>query len=53
MDEQLNEKYIMQMKCLHSEYEHDEADFILCSLLEELGYIELVELYRKLPKWYS
>ena len=53
MNEQLNEKYLMQMKVLKSEFEHDEADYLLCALLEELGYIELVEAYRKVPKWYS
>lgn len=53
MDEQLNAKYLMQMKVLKSEFEHDEADNLLCDLLEELGYAELVEAYRKVPKWYS
>ena len=53
MDEQLNAKYLMIMKVLKSEYDHDEADNLLCDLLEELGYIELVDTYRKIPKWYS
>lgn len=53
MNEQLNEKYLMQMKVLTSELEHDEADYLLCALLEELGYTELVEAYRKVPKWYE
>lgn len=53
MKEELNEKYLMQMKVLKSEFEHDEADYLLCALLEELGYTELVEAYRKVPKWYS
>lgn len=53
MDEQLNAKYLMQMKVLKSAWEHEEADYLLCALLEELGYTELVETYRKVPKWYS
>ena len=53
MNEQLNEKYLSQMKLLKNELEHDEADCLLCELLEELGYTDLVDTYRKLPKWYS
>lgn len=53
MNEELNEKYLMQMRELKSEFEHDEADYLLCALLEELGYTELVEVYRKIPKWYA
>ena len=52
MNEELNKKYLMQMRELKSEFEHDEADYLLCALLEELGYTELVEVYRKIPKWY-
>lgn len=53
MDEQLNAKYLMMMKTIKDEFEHDEADNLLCDLLEELGYTELVDAYRKIPKWYS
>lgn len=53
MNEQLNEKYLSQMRKLKSEFDHEEADWMLCDLLEELGYTELVEAYRKVPKWYS
>ncbi len=53
MNEELNVKYLMKMKELQSELEHDEADWLLCSLLEELGYTELVDTYRKIPKWYA
>ena len=53
MDEQLNAKYLMMMKTIKDESEHDVADYLLCDLLEELGYIELVDTYRKIPKWYS
>lgn len=50
---ELNEKYLSKMKALKDESDHGEADWLLCDLLEELGYTELVEEYRKLPKWYS
>lgn len=53
MNEELNKKYLSQMKNLSSEFDHDIADSILCDLLEELGYHELVDAYIKLPKWYS
>lgn len=48
----LEEKYLEQMKMLKDESDHDEADYLLCELLEELGFTEIVEVYRKLPKWY-
>lgn len=32
---------------------HERADGILCELLEELGYKEVVDLYRSFDKWYS
>lgn len=53
MDEKLNKKYLTRMKNLDNEFEHEEADFILCCLLIELGYEELVTEYRRIPKWYS
>lgn len=35
------------------ETSHAEADRVLCDLLRTLGYGEVVDEYRKLPKWYS
>ena len=32
---------------------HIYADDILCKLLKELGYKELVEEYDKIHKWYA
>lgn len=49
----LEEKYLNQMRKLECETDHDEADYLLCRLLEELGFTELVKVYRELPKWYS
>lgn len=32
---------------------HVEADGILCNLLKELGFDDVVEAYDKIEKWYS
>ena len=32
---------------------HKDADKILCLLLEELGYADVVVEYEKVYKWYS
>jgi len=32
---------------------HIEADKILCKILEELGLTEVVDEYKKVPKWYA
>ena len=32
---------------------HYEADNILCKLLRELGYTEIVEMFEEVGKWYS
>lgn len=53
MNQELNEKYLSQMKSCKSEADHEDADYILCELLEKLGYKELVDAYRDIPKWYS
>lgn len=50
MNQKLNEKYLAQMKNCKDEADHEDADYILCELLEELGYKELVAAYRELPK---
>lgn len=36
-----------------SEVGHIAADEILCELLSELGFKEIVEEFEKLPKYYS
>jgi len=42
-------------KCedMDQEIGHMEADDILCKLLAELGYQEVVDVYESLPKWYA
>lgn len=43
-------------KCVNNgdtECGHIEADYILCDVLTQLGYKELVDLYEKVKKWYA
>lgn len=40
-------------KSTDTEEAHKFADGILCNLLEELGYEEIVKSYHKIAKWYS
>ena len=51
------EKYINELKELSedddTEMAHVVADTILCSILTELGYGEIVEEYDKIGKWYA
>ena len=35
------------------ELAHLDADNILCDVLTQLGYKELVDLYEKVNKWYA
>lgn len=32
---------------------HINADYILCELLEKLGYKDVVEKYNEVSKWYA
>lgn len=36
-----------------TEVAHLDADNILCDVLTQLGYKELVDLYEKVNKWYA
>lgn len=36
-----------------TEIAHCSADQILCNILEELGYSDIVEEYNKIEKWYA
>ena len=35
------------------EMAHGEADDVLCALLKELGYGDVVSAYHKIDKWYA
>ena len=43
-------------ECVNSgdtEVAHLDADAVLCDVLTQLGYKELVDLYEKVKKWYA
>ena len=49
----LSDKYITQMKNCTWEGDHEDADILICQFLEEIGYQDLADAYRKVPKWFS
>lgn len=55
--EQLAQECIGKLKKIDEEMDteegHYEADSVLCSLLAELGFDDVVEQYAKIPKWYA
>lgn len=32
---------------------HSDADDVLCELLTSLGYADVVEMWKKIEKWYA
>lgn len=50
---ELSDKYVEKLKKYDSEANHEDADDDLMDLLTELGYEKVVEMYNKVPKWYS
>jgi len=32
---------------------HQEADWLMCEILESLGYAEMVSEFNKMDKWYA
>lgn len=55
MNKKLNDKYVKLLKKIHGDTEvnHIEADDLLCNLLVDLGYQEVVDAYDKIDKWYA
>lgn len=53
----ISEPYIERLKTeqnnYDTEYAHSAADNILCDLLTELGYGDVVKEYNKIEKWYA
>jgi len=41
------------VKLHDTEMAHGDADDILCDLLVSLGYVEVVNEYHKVDKWYA
>lgn len=55
-----HQKYLKQMRQANKESRDDDAeswhikaDDILCELLNELGFKQIVEEYGKVKRWYS
>lgn len=42
-----------QANNLDQEEAHHAADMVLCRLLTELGYAEVVDEWHKIEKWYA
>lgn len=58
MKENLTERYTKRLynECIDecdTEVAHMKADNILCALLYELGYDEVVKEYDKVSKWFA
>jgi len=52
------ERYMKRMETVVAnnsdpEMAHINADDILCELLDELGYADLVDIYNKVEKWHA
>ena len=37
----------------HEEEAHSAADDLMCAVLRDLGYTKGVEIFERMPKWYS
>jgi hypothetical protein len=57
MNEELKEKYLQKMKDVaknhDAEVAHCDADDLLCELLKDLGYEEIIEAFESVDKWYA
>lgn len=59
MFEEIKEKYLEKLIQIQKKYyddtecRHDCEDELLCELLTELGYEEIVNQYNKTGKWYA
>lgn len=51
--ESFKEKLIYLQGDGDTENQHSQADDVLCRLLIELGYKEIVEEYYRIKKWYA
>jgi len=55
-----NDTYIKRMQKINDEYgswdievAHSRADDLLCEILLEHGYDEVVEIFKNMHKWYA
>lgn len=51
--EEYKKKMQEQIEDGDREEAHFQADTLLCELLVELGHKEIVDLYKKVGKWYA
>lgn len=51
--QELSDKYVGELNKYNTEADHEYADNAIVELLSYLGYAEVVEAYKKVPKWYS
>jgi len=52
-EEAINELKEIIREAGDTESDHAKADDVLCDLLSELGYHDVVELYDRIDKWYA
>ena len=52
-NQELSDKYVSELNKCKTEFDHEYADNTLLELLSDLGYMDVVETYIKIPKWYS
>lgn len=52
-NQELSDKYVSELNKCENEFDHEDADNTLINLISDLGYIDVVEAYIKIPKWYS
>jgi len=53
---ELEKEYIQKMEDIEmwdEESPHINADWILADFLRELGYKDIVEAWKQIPKWYA
>lgn len=51
--EDIKFKLIEQTNIGDTEISHSNADDLLCELLSVLGFNDIVEIYKKINKWYA
>lgn len=52
IEQQYYKPYKGKMKW-DQEMAHYNADKVLCAMLRDLGYDEIVDIYEAIPKWYA
>lgn len=57
MKREKRNEYLERMRdsAINGDYEcaHSDADDILCEMLIELGYQDIIDLYNQVGKWYA